>query len=285
MTAREYDLIVIGAGTVGENVADYAKKGGLTRRAGRGRAGRRRVLVLGVHAVEGAAARRERPARGARRRGRVAGGDRRRGSRGGVRAPHQDRPRLGRRIAGRVGRLDRDRPGPRPRPAHRRARRRRWRPPTARRSTCARSTPSTVSTGSVALLPDIPGLAEIEPWTSHDATSATAAPASLAILGGGVVACEMATAYASFGTKVTHDRARRDAAGGPGAVRGRGGRRRPRRGRRHDPDGRRGRRGSPHREQRGARAERRRQGRRRAGAGRDRPQRRAPWTSGSRRSG
>ncbi|MEQ1736940.1 MAG: FAD-dependent oxidoreductase, partial [Rhodoglobus sp.] len=30
MTAREYDLIVIGAGTVGENVADYAKKGGLS---------------------------------------------------------------------------------------------------------------------------------------------------------------------------------------------------------------------------------------------------------------
>lgn len=61
----------------------------------------------------------------------------------------------------------------------------------------------TVSTGSDPLIPDIEGLAEIEPWTSRDATSATAAPASLAILGGGVVGCEMATAYASFGTKVT----------------------------------------------------------------------------------
>ena len=60
-----------------------------------------------------------------------------------------------------------------------------------------------VSTGSAALLPDVPGLAEARPWTSREATSATAAPASLAILGGGVVACEMATAYASFGTKVT----------------------------------------------------------------------------------
>ena len=30
MAAREYDLIVIGAGAVGENVADYASKGGLT---------------------------------------------------------------------------------------------------------------------------------------------------------------------------------------------------------------------------------------------------------------
>jgi pyruvate/2-oxoglutarate dehydrogenase complex dihydrolipoamide dehydrogenase (E3) component len=67
---------------------------------------------------------------------------------------------------------------------------------TARHAVC-------VSTGSVALLPDIPGLADSQPWTSHDATSAKEAPASLAIIGGGVVAAEMATAYASFGTKVT----------------------------------------------------------------------------------
>ena len=60
-----------------------------------------------------------------------------------------------------------------------------------------------VSTGSAALLPDIPGLADVEPWTSREATAASEAPASLAIIGGGVVACEMATAYASFGTKVT----------------------------------------------------------------------------------
>ena len=60
-----------------------------------------------------------------------------------------------------------------------------------------------VATGSVALLPDIPGLREIEPWTSRDATSAQTIPASLAILGGGVVGAEMATAYAGLGTKVT----------------------------------------------------------------------------------
>lgn len=58
-------------------------------------------------------------------------------------------------------------------------------------------------TGSAALLPDIPGLAEAEPWTSREATSAQEVPESLAILGGGVVACEIATAYASFGTRVT----------------------------------------------------------------------------------
>lgn len=60
-----------------------------------------------------------------------------------------------------------------------------------------------VSTGSAALLPDVPGLADVQPWTSRDATSAKRAPVSLAIIGGGVVACEMATAYASFGTEVT----------------------------------------------------------------------------------
>ncbi len=60
-----------------------------------------------------------------------------------------------------------------------------------------------VSTGSTAVLPDIPGLAAAQPWTSRDATSAASVPASLAIIGGGVVAGEMATAYASFGTKVT----------------------------------------------------------------------------------
>jgi dihydrolipoamide dehydrogenase len=60
-----------------------------------------------------------------------------------------------------------------------------------------------VATGSAALLPDIPGLREIEPWTSRDATSAKAIPESLAILGGGVVGAEMATAYAGLGAKVT----------------------------------------------------------------------------------
>jgi dihydrolipoamide dehydrogenase len=60
-----------------------------------------------------------------------------------------------------------------------------------------------ISVGSDPLLPDIPGLAEAKPWTSRDATSAKVAPRRLAIIGGGVVAVEMATAYASFGTEVT----------------------------------------------------------------------------------
>jgi pyruvate/2-oxoglutarate dehydrogenase complex dihydrolipoamide dehydrogenase (E3) component len=60
-----------------------------------------------------------------------------------------------------------------------------------------------IATGSDAAVPDIEGLRAARPWTSREATSATKVPASLAIIGGGVVATEMATAYASFGTEVT----------------------------------------------------------------------------------
>ena len=60
-----------------------------------------------------------------------------------------------------------------------------------------------VATGSDPVLPDIPGLAKARPWTPREATSATVIPESLAIIGGGVVAVEMATAYSSFGCAVT----------------------------------------------------------------------------------
>jgi pyruvate/2-oxoglutarate dehydrogenase complex dihydrolipoamide dehydrogenase (E3) component len=58
-----------------------------------------------------------------------------------------------------------------------------------------------VCTGSRAAIPDIPGLAETHPWTSREATSAKIVPRRLAILGGGVVACEMATAWKQLGTE------------------------------------------------------------------------------------
>lgn len=60
-----------------------------------------------------------------------------------------------------------------------------------------------ISTGTDAMIPDIPGLADAAPWTSREATSAQAVPESLAIIGGGVVGVEMATAYAQFGASVT----------------------------------------------------------------------------------
>ncbi|MFG3341240.1 dihydrolipoyl dehydrogenase family protein [Glycomyces sp. NPDC048151] len=58
-------------------------------------------------------------------------------------------------------------------------------------------------TGSTPVVPDIPGLREAKPWTSRDATSAKSVPKSLAILGGGVIAVEMATAFRALGAAVT----------------------------------------------------------------------------------
>lgn len=60
-----------------------------------------------------------------------------------------------------------------------------------------------VAVGSTAMMPDIPGLADVGAWTSREATSAKTAPQTLAIIGGGVVSVEIATAYASLGTTVT----------------------------------------------------------------------------------
>ncbi|MFE0418270.1 dihydrolipoyl dehydrogenase family protein [Streptomyces tendae] len=60
-----------------------------------------------------------------------------------------------------------------------------------------------VATGSAALLPDLPGLREASPWSSREAAAATTVPGRLAIIGGGVVASEMATAFAALGSAVT----------------------------------------------------------------------------------
>ncbi|MFF9525087.1 dihydrolipoyl dehydrogenase family protein [Streptomyces achromogenes] len=59
-----------------------------------------------------------------------------------------------------------------------------------------------VATGTRAQLPDLPGLAEVGPWTSREATSAKAAPGRLIVVGGGVVATEMATAWQALGSRV-----------------------------------------------------------------------------------
>lgn len=60
-----------------------------------------------------------------------------------------------------------------------------------------------VATGSNALLPALPGVAEAKPWTSREATSAHKAPGRLAVVGGGVVGVEMATAWRALGSEVT----------------------------------------------------------------------------------
>jgi dihydrolipoamide dehydrogenase len=60
-----------------------------------------------------------------------------------------------------------------------------------------------VATGSGSSMPPIPGLAEASPWTSREGTTAGAVPASLLVLGGGVVGVELAQAWASLGASVT----------------------------------------------------------------------------------
>ena len=60
-----------------------------------------------------------------------------------------------------------------------------------------------ICTGSRAAMPPIDGLAAARPWTSREITSAEHVPARLAIIGGGVVGCEMATAFTSLGSRVT----------------------------------------------------------------------------------
>ncbi|WP_437053158.1 dihydrolipoyl dehydrogenase family protein [Streptomyces sp. enrichment culture] len=60
-----------------------------------------------------------------------------------------------------------------------------------------------VCTGSRAQLPGLPGLADVRPWTSREATSAKAVPGRLIVVGGGVVATEMATAWQALGARVT----------------------------------------------------------------------------------
>jgi dihydrolipoamide dehydrogenase len=60
-----------------------------------------------------------------------------------------------------------------------------------------------IATGSAPALPPVDGLAEARPWTSRQATSATQAPRRLAVLGGGVIGVEMAFAYQALGSQVT----------------------------------------------------------------------------------
>ncbi|MCH6229968.1 NAD(P)/FAD-dependent oxidoreductase [Microbacterium sp. CFH 31415] len=202
MTTREFDLIVIGAGPVGENVADRAKQGGLS------------VVVVESELVggecsywacmpsktllrSGAALRAARDVDGAKQA--VTGGVdvaaalRRRDA---IVYDWNDSSQVewlqgaGIELVRGRGRL------------------------TGERAVTVDSADGTtadlvarhavvVSTGSAALLPDIPGLVDAAPWTSRDATGVREVPSSLAILGGGVVGSEMATLFTSFGTQVT----------------------------------------------------------------------------------
>ena len=202
MTSREFDLIVIGAGAVGENVADYATKGGL------------KVALVEEELVggecsfwacmpskallrAGAVLRAGRDVDGAKQS--ITGGPDPLGvlRRRDVITHNWDDSSQADWVAGAGIELVRGQAV--------------FTAPKTLTVTAADGTVTelvarhavSISTGSAALLPDIPGLADVNPWTSRDATSVKQVPASLAILGGGVVGCEMATAYASLGSRVT----------------------------------------------------------------------------------
>ncbi|QCX74164.1 Dihydrolipoyl dehydrogenase [Streptomyces sp. YIM 121038] len=60
-----------------------------------------------------------------------------------------------------------------------------------------------LSPGTDPALPPVEGLDRIGVWTNRQATTSDAVPERLVVIGGGVVACELATAWRSLGSAVT----------------------------------------------------------------------------------
>ena len=231
---REFDVIVIGAGAVGENVADRVVRRRPDRSADRGGTGGRRVLLLGLHALQGAAAaghrtprRTDRPRRPGSRHPDPGRGRR-------AQTPRLLHLQLAGRQPGQVGRGHRDRADPRPRLDHRPRGTSKWPGWTATATRSRRGTPSWWPRGPPPTQPPVEGLADVEYWTTREATSAREVPARLAVLGGGVAGIELAQAYARLGASVTL--VARGGLLGVFPERGRGaGRRRPARRRRRPP--------------------------------------------------
>ncbi|MDA8311509.1 MAG: NAD(P)/FAD-dependent oxidoreductase [Actinomycetota bacterium] len=199
--ADVYDVVVIGAGSTGENVADRAVKGGLSAvvveaelvggdcsywacmpskallRPGHALAAALRVAgarqaVSGSLDVAAVLDRRDRFAGGWEDGGQVAWLE---GARIGLVRGH------GRLAGERLVEVE---------DAH------------GTRSLTARQA-VVIATGSVPALPPVPGLADAHPWTTKDATAAKELPRRLFVLGGGVAGCELSQAWASLGSAVT----------------------------------------------------------------------------------
>ena len=60
-----------------------------------------------------------------------------------------------------------------------------------------------VCTGSEAAVPPVDGLPDVQPWTPREATGAKEPPRRLLVIGGGYVGCEMSFAWNALGSQVT----------------------------------------------------------------------------------
>lgn len=60
-----------------------------------------------------------------------------------------------------------------------------------------------IATGSKPVIPLIPGLAEVDYWTTHDVIQVERLPKSMIVLGGGAIGCELGQVLARFGVEVT----------------------------------------------------------------------------------
>lgn len=60
-----------------------------------------------------------------------------------------------------------------------------------------------IATGARARIPDVPGLAELAPLTNESVFDLKVRPATLAVIGGGPIGCELAQGFARLGTAVT----------------------------------------------------------------------------------
>ena len=60
-----------------------------------------------------------------------------------------------------------------------------------------------IGTGTSPAIPPIPGLDRVEYWTNREAIEAEQLPGSLLVMGGGAIGAELAQAFARFGVRVT----------------------------------------------------------------------------------
>jgi pyruvate/2-oxoglutarate dehydrogenase complex dihydrolipoamide dehydrogenase (E3) component len=60
-----------------------------------------------------------------------------------------------------------------------------------------------LATGTVASIPPIEGLADVDYWTNREAIESPQVPASLVVLGGGAIGVELGQVFARFGSEVT----------------------------------------------------------------------------------